>query len=127
MNLQTADDQHAALLRGALKIDDEKLLAVIDAEIRVLFNPGDAPNDEELIDFAQNWGHDYLMGYLRTGLADSASLVGLPNLILPPSPVTRPNRDDAVELLEEARRRTEVEADVPTADADTGGKKPKKR
>lgn len=111
MALGAVDDQQSVRLRGAVKVDDERLLAVQDAEVRILFAPGEELTDQELIEFAQGWGHDYLMGYLRAGLVDSAALVGLPNLILPPTPYTRPSREDAVELLEEARRRSQTTPD----------------
>lgn len=124
MNVGLVDDRHAASLRGAVKVNDDQLLAVLDAEVRVLFGEGDAPSDEELVDFAQTWGHDYLMGYLRTGLADSAALVGLPHLILPPSILTRPSRDDATDIVLEAQQRSDAnsgEARLPDRAGDADG------
>lgn len=110
VDFKTIDEIHHIGMRGAVKIDDEHLLAIMDAEIQAVVD-GEAPTEDELIGFAQDWGHDYLMGYLRVGLADSVTQVGIPNVTLPPSCATRPNRDAAAGLVADARERATAEPD----------------
>ena len=109
MDVSTVDDIHHISMRGAVKIDDEHLLAILDAEVRLSVN-GEAPTDGDLSDFAQGWGHDYLMGYLRVGLADSAAQVGIPNVALPPNYVTQPSPASAADLVAGARERSAAKA-----------------
>ncbi|MCV7230402.1 hypothetical protein [Mycolicibacterium komossense] len=111
LDVSTVDGIHHIEMRGAIKIDDDHLLAIIDAEIRASAD-GEPMTDDDLIDFAQGWGHDFLMGYLRVGLADSAAQVGIPNVTLPPSYVTQPTRESAAELVTGARERAAAKADT---------------
>ena len=111
LDVSTVDGIHHIGMRGAVKLDDEHLLAIIDTEIQAAAD-GEPPTDDELVDFAQGWGHDYLMGYLRVGLADSAAQVGVQNLAIPPSYATRPDRESAAELVTGARDRAAAKADA---------------
>ena len=108
--LAMVDDIHRVGMRAAVKIDDEHLFALVDAEVQVSLD-GEAPTDSELVDFAQGWGHDYLMGYLRVGLADSAAQIGVSNVALPPSYVTQPSEEAAFSLVADARERAAAETD----------------
>lgn len=104
LDFRTVEGTHHIGMRGAVKIDDEHFLAIVDAEIRASVD-GVPPTEDELVDFAQGWGHDYLMGYLRVGLTDSAAQVGIQNVTLPPSYMTKPNREAAAGLVADARER----------------------
>ncbi|PND55257.1 hypothetical protein CRM90_23955 [Mycobacterium sp. ENV421] len=111
LDVATVDGKHQVGMRGAVKIDDEHLLALVDAEIRVSIDR-EPPTDDELIDLARGWGHDYLMGYLGVGLSDSAAQVGILNVGLPPSYVLQPSHESAAELVAAARSRAAAKADA---------------
>ena len=111
LDLTPEDGSHRIGMRGTVMIDDAHLLAVLDVEIRAEVEGDEPPTDDDLIDFTHQWGHDYMMGYLRAGLTDLAAEVGVPNVVLPPSYTTQPSPEVAQLMVADARARAAGDAD----------------
>ncbi|HEY9315824.1 hypothetical protein [Williamsia sp.] len=85
----SAKNEPLIIVRALLQLNDDRLLAELDCEGQFFFEEdGEDPTNDEIRRFAEECGIEYVFGYLRSALADSARLVGLAAPIIPPNQIS---------------------------------------
>lgn len=93
------NDRIGVRIRVAVQVSDNRMTSRHDCEIEFILKEGATPpSTADLKDMVLGWGTEYVLGFVRSGIADSARLMGLPAPIIPAGQVID-IKDDELELL----------------------------
>ncbi|MEP9391188.1 hypothetical protein ABLE92_07710 [Gordonia sp. VNQ95] len=118
LSVKTSDkgdgrDHPTVRVRGAVQVVDDQMVSLQDCEVRFhLGNDSSAPAEHELRDMLTGWGAEYLFGYLRGAVADSARSVGLAAPVLPTMAYMNLDEQQIDALIVGAWERTDGEVDT---------------